>query len=96
MHAAVRAAKAAAVLALVGAVDVPIIKFSVDWWTTLHQGESIFRPDGPAIDAAFLWPLFIMSLGYTLFFMWLWTIRIQTEVFVRRARALLLAKGDGA
>jgi heme exporter protein C len=90
----VRAAKIAAVLALVGAVDVPIIKFSVDWWTTLHQGESIFRLDGPTIDPAFLWPLFVMSFGYTVFFVWLWMIRIQTEILERRARGLLLAKGQ--
>ena len=89
----VRAARAAAVLALVGAVDIPIIKFSVDWWTTLHQGESIFRLDGPTIDAAFLWPLLVMSLGYTVFFLWVWLIRIQTEILGRRARGLLLAKG---
>src|ERR1700741_509266 len=85
-----RAAKACAVLALVGAVNIPIIKFSVDWWSTLHQGESIFRSGGPTMSAAFLWPLFVMALGYTLFFFWLWLMRIRTEILERRLRAALM------
>jgi heme exporter protein C len=84
-----RAAKACAVLALVGAVNIPIIKFSVDWWSTLHQGQSIFRAEGPSIGADFLWPLFIMALAYTLLFLWLWLIRIRTEVLERRVRAAM-------
>src|ERR1700722_6247714 len=64
----VRAGRAAAVLALVGAVDVVIVKFSVDWWNTLHQGESIFRSGGPLIAPVFLWPLFLMAFGYTFLF----------------------------
>ncbi|HEV2561360.1 MAG TPA: heme ABC transporter permease [Rhizomicrobium sp.] len=86
----VRAGRAAAILALVGVVNLPIIKFSVDWWTTLHQGESIFRPDGPTISAVFLWPLFLMAFGYTALFMTLWMIRIRTEILERRARTLML------
>ncbi len=82
----VRAARAAAILALLGAVNLPVIEFSVDWWTTLHQGESIFRAGGPAISAVFLWPLGLMGLGYTLLFFTLWTIRIRTEILERRAR----------
>ncbi len=58
-----RAARAAAILALVGVVNLPIIEFSVDWWTTLHQGESIFRTGGPLISAVFLWPLFADGAG---------------------------------
>src|ERR1700677_2774993 len=61
----VRAAKAAAILALVGVVDVVIVKYSVEWWSTLHQGESIFRMGGPLIAPVFLWPLFLMMGGYT-------------------------------
>ena len=90
----VRAARAAAILALVGAVNLPIIEFSVDWWTTLHQGESIFRAGGPTISSVFLWPLGLMGLGYTLLFATLWTIRIRTEILERRVRSLLL--GDAA
>jgi heme exporter protein C len=86
-----RAARAAAVLALVGAVDVVIVKFSVDWWSTLHQGESIFRMGGPLIAQVFLWPLFAMMLGYGFLFAALWIVRIRTEILNRRSRSLLRA-----
>jgi heme exporter protein C len=85
-----RAARAAAILALVGAVNLPIIEFSVDWWTTLHQGESILRSGGPLISAVYLWPLFAMALGYTFLFFTLWMVRIRTEILTRRARSLML------
>jgi heme exporter protein C len=85
----IRAARAAAIFAIVGAVNLPIIEFSVQWWTTLHQGESILRKDGPAIAAVFLWPLFIMAVGYTLLFFSLWLVRIRTEIVNRRARSVL-------
>jgi heme exporter protein C len=67
-------------------VNLPVIEFSVDWWTTLHQGESIFRAGGPLIAPVFLWPLFLMALGYTLLFFVLWIIRIRTEILVRQSR----------
>jgi heme exporter protein C len=86
-----RAARVCAVLALVGLVNLPIIEFSVDWWTTLHQGESIFRAKGPAISAVFLWPLFLSALGYTLLFATLWLVRIRTEILDRRARSEILS-----
>ena len=89
----VRAAKAAAILSLVGAADVPIIHFSVDWWNTLHQPASVFVVGGPKIDPSFLWPLFIMVLGYQFLFFWLWMLRMQTEIFERRGRTLMMAKG---
>jgi heme exporter protein C len=89
----VRAARICAVLALVGAVNLPIIEFSVDWWTTLHQGESIFRAGGPSISAVFLWPLFLSAIGYSLLFFTLWIIRIQTEIMVRQARRAAIAGG---
>ena len=82
-----RAARLCAVLALVGAVNLPIIEFSVDWWTTLHQGESILRAGGPVISAVFLWPLFLSAAGYTLLFFCLWLIRIQSGILARRLRA---------
>jgi len=85
-----RAARAAAILALVGAVNLPVIEFSVDWWTTLHQGESIVRAGGPLISTVFLWPLFAMALGYTLLFFTLWLLRIRTEILTRRVRNLML------
>jgi len=86
----VRAARACAILALVGVVNLPIIEFSVDWWSTLHQGESIVRMGGPLIAPVFLWPLGLMAVGYTLLFFTLWTLRIRTEILERRARAILL------
>jgi len=84
-----RAARASAVFAIVGAVNLPIIEFSVQWWTTLHQGESILRKGGPTIAPVFLWPLFLMALGYTFLFFVFWTIRIRSEILNRRARTLL-------
>jgi heme exporter protein C len=87
----VRAARATAILALLGAVNLPIIEFSVNWHT-LHQGESIIRADGPQIATVFLWPLGFMALGYTLLFFTLWTVRIRTEILERRARSLLLVE----
>lgn len=86
-----RAAKAAAILALVGVVNLPVIEFSVQWWTTLHQGESIFRSGGPLIAAVFLWPLFTMAGAYTLLFFTLLIVRMRTEILERRARALAIA-----
>lgn len=77
-----------------GAVNLPIIEFSVQWWTTLHQGSSILRQGGPSIAPVFLWPLFAMALGYTLLFFLLWLIRIRTEILDRRARSLIRGMGQ--
>ncbi|HEY2836848.1 MAG TPA: heme ABC transporter permease CcmC [Rhizomicrobium sp.] len=85
-----RAARAAAILALVGAVNLPVIKFSVDWWNTLHQGESILSGQ---IAKVFLWPLLTMALGYMLLFAALWMVRIRTEIVDRRARSLMQRAG---
>jgi heme exporter protein C len=85
-----RAAKAAAILALIGVVNLPIIEFSVQWWSTLHQGESILRSGGPLISAVFLWPLFLMAAGYTLLFFTLLIVRMRTEILERRARSILM------
>ncbi|MBU6442470.1 MAG: heme ABC transporter permease [Alphaproteobacteria bacterium] len=85
-----RAARAAAILALVGVVDLPIIYFSVQWWNTLHQGESIFTGK---IAPVFLWPLMLMMAGYVFLFGALWMVRIRTEILARRARALQLQGG---
>jgi heme exporter protein C len=86
-----RGARAGSVLALVGVVNLPIIKFSVDWWNTLHQAESVFRMDGPTIDPSLLWPLLIMALGYLLLFQTLLLVRMRTALNERKARALRLA-----
>jgi len=89
-----RAARAAAVLAIVGAVNLPVITFSVEWWNTLHQGESIFRAGGPTIAPIYLWPLFATAAGYTALFASLWILRIRTAILRRSAR-VRLAAGDG-
>ena len=82
----VRAARAAAILALVGAVNIPIIKFSVDWWSTLHQGETI---TAGKMAAVYVPPFLCMMLGYALLFATLWMIRIRTAIVERRARSLM-------
>ena len=87
-----KAAKAAAVLALVGAINVPIIKFSVDWWNTLHQPASVLRMDGPAIHPSMLWPLLIMALAFKAYFVTLLLARMRMELNLRRIRALRLAE----
>src|SRR3546814_4309372 len=63
-----RGYRAAAILALVGVVNIPIIKFSVDWWSTLHQPASVLRLDGPTIHPSMLWPLLIVALGFKLYY----------------------------
>src|SRR5205809_8016792 len=83
-----RAARAAAVLTLVGAINLPIIKFSVDWWNTLHQPASVLRLGGPTIDVTMLAPLLVMALGFTLLFGWLLLVRMRTALTERRLRAL--------
>jgi heme exporter protein C len=83
-----RAGRAAAILALVGAINIPIIKFSVDWWNTLHQPASVFRAGGPTIDPALLTPLFVMAAGFTALFVLLHLIAMRAEILRRRIRAL--------
>lgn len=83
-----RAGRAAAILALVGVINIPIIKFSVDWWNTLHQPASIIRMDGPTIDASMLTPLFVMAAAFTLLFVLLHLIAMRAEILRRRVRAL--------
>ena len=85
-----KAARAAEILALVGLINLPIIKFSVDWWNTLHQGESIFRAGGPLIAPVYLTPLFLMGAGYAAAFGALWLTRTRAEVRARRAAGLAL------
>ncbi|BBF80986.1 heme ABC transporter permease [Asticcacaulis excentricus] len=83
-----RAAKSTAILALIGLINLPIIKFSVDWWNTLHQGASVFRADGPTVAPSMLWPLLVMALAYKALFVWLWLIRIDTEILSRKYNGL--------
>ncbi len=91
-----RAARAAAILTLVGAVDLPIIKFSVDWWNTLHQGASVFRMDGSTIYPTILIPLLIMALAFTLLFITLVLAAMRNEIMRRRVRTLRLMQAGAA
>ena len=83
-----RGARAGAILALVGVINLPIIKFSVDWWNTLHQPASLTRLDTPAIDPAMLVPLLLMAAGFKLYFLTVLVIRMRTLLTARRIRAL--------
>ena len=83
-----RAGRAAAILALVGAVNVPIIHYSVEWWNTLHQPASVFRVGGPTIDPSLLAPLLVMAVAFTLVFVLLHLIAMRAEILRRRVCAL--------
>jgi heme exporter protein C len=85
-----RGAKASAVLALVGFVNVPIIKFSVDWWNTLHQPASVLRAGGPAIHESMLAPLLLMALAFKAYYVWVLLIRIRAEIAAGKIRAARL------
>jgi heme exporter protein C len=89
-----RAARAAAILTLVGAIDLPIIKFSVDWWNTLHQSESVFRMGGPTIYSTILIPLLVMTLAFTLLFLTLHVAAMRNEILRRRVRTLRLMQAS--
>ncbi len=82
-----RGVRAGSILALVGFVNVPIIKFSVDWWNTLHQPASVFRMDGPTIHTSMLIPLLLMGVGFTTYFFWVWMLRVRTEIVAGKIRA---------
>jgi heme exporter protein C len=90
-----KAARAAAILALVGAINVPVIKYSVDWWNTLHQPASVVTLEGPKMHPALLWPLVLMGAGFTAFYVALLCVRVRAELAQRRARSLRLADASG-
>ena len=81
-----RAARVAAIVALVGSVNLPVIHFSVNWWNTLHQPASVLRAGGPAIDSSILVPLLVMGLAFLAYFVTVLLIRIRGEILVRRLR----------
>ena len=81
-----RAARATSILAVVGFVNVPIVKFSVDWWNTLHQPASVSRFARPALHADFLYPLLIMGVAFLLLFLAITLTRLQMEVLRQRLR----------
>jgi heme exporter protein C len=89
-----RAGRAVAILTLVGAVNLPIIKFSVDWWSTLHQPASVFRLDGPTIHGSMLGPLMIMGVAFLLLYVTLLLLLMRAEVMNRRAERLELLAAE--
>jgi heme exporter protein C len=89
-----RAARAVSVLTLVGAINIPIVKFSVEWWSTLHQGPSVFRMGGPTIDPSMLRPLLIMAVALTVLGTALHLAGMRTEILRRRVRRLALLEAE--
>lgn len=91
-----RAARVAAIMTLVGLVNIPIIKFSVDWWNTLHQPASVVKLSGPAIYSSMLWPLLVMAAGATLLFLTMHFMALRNEILRRRLDRLThQAAADG-
>jgi heme exporter protein C len=85
-----RGARASAILALVGLVNLPVIKYSVDWWNTLHQPASVVRLDGPAIHPSMLAPLLVMAAAFTAYYLWVLLLRIRSEILAGKIRSLRL------
>ena len=90
-----RGAKAAAIMALVGFVNVPIIKFSVDWWNTLHQPATISGFSAPSIHPSMMVPLLLMAVGFTSYFVMVLILRMRAEIIGRTIRALQLVRVQG-
>ncbi len=89
-----RAATIARIVALVGFINIPIIKFSVDWWNSLHQPASVFKMGGPSIAFSMLWPLFVMGLAYTFLFLGLHLVAMKSEIAARRLRTLQITGSE--
>ena len=83
-----KAARIVAIVTLVGGIDIPIIKFSVDWWNTLHQPASVLKLGGPSIYPTILIPLLVMALAFTLLFLTLHFVSMRTEILKRRIDSL--------
>jgi heme exporter protein C len=84
-------ARSAAIVTLIGFINIPIIKYSVEWWNTLHQPASVSRLAAPAMDTAFLYPLLTMALCYTIIFAALQLMSMRNEILSRRLRSMKLA-----
>ncbi|MEG9861826.1 MAG: heme ABC transporter permease [Parvularculales bacterium] len=83
------ASRAAAILAMVGVLNLPIIHYSVEWWNTLHQPASVLRAEGPAIHSSLLIPLLVMALAFASFFVSVLIMRMRSEIMQRRLHTLL-------
>ena len=89
-----KSARVSAVLILIGFVNIPIIKFSVDWWNTLHQPASVFRLGGPTIHSSMLVPLLVMAVAFTLVGVALHLAGMRTEILRRRVRTLTILEAE--
>ena len=89
-----RAARAVSILTLIGIVNLPVIKFSVDWWNTLHQPASVLRLDGPTIHPSMLYPLLVMAIGLTVLGITLHLAGMRTEILRRRVRTLTILEAE--
>jgi heme exporter protein C len=89
-----RGYRSGAILGLIGVVNLPIIKFSVDWWNTLHQPDTITLTGAPSMYIGMLWPLLFSALGYTFVFAALVIARTRAAVMERRIRALLMVRAE--
>ncbi len=87
-----RSERAAAILALVGFINIPVIKWSVDWWNTLHQPASMIRMDGPAIHTSMLAPLLIMAAAFTAYYVTVLILRLRGEILTRKIGALRMTR----
>jgi heme exporter protein C len=90
-----RAARASALLALVGVVNIPVIHFSVQWWNTLHQPasiSSIAKVGAPAIDPSMLWPLLIMAVAFKLYYVTVALMRMRAEILERERNTAWVAE----
>ncbi len=92
----VKAARPVAILVLVGFINIPIIKFSVEFWNTLHQPASVIRLDGPTIHPSMLWPLLVVTIGFTLMFFAMHLLAMRNEVRRRRAASLRKSGARGS
>lgn len=90
------AARAGAILAMAGLINLPVIKFSVDWWNTLHQPASVLRLDGPTIHASQLWPLLVMALAFTALMTALVFMNVRNMSLARRAEARARRRIEGS
>jgi heme exporter protein C len=91
-----RGYRAGAILALIGVVNLPIIKFSVDWWNTLHQPATIGLTGAPSMYVGMLWPLLLTALGYSFGFVAIVLARTRAAVMERRIRTLLMARAEAS
>ena len=80
-------ARAAAMLAIAGVINVPIVHYSVEWWNSLHQGATVTKFDKPSISGDMLWPLLVMALSFTFYFGWAVLRRTQGELLIRERRS---------